>query len=148
MAEPSPSAATSPAVESRQRIDAEHRNLNALLAELVVELDPRHVESLLGRLHALLVGHFATEEAPEGLHEIVREHAPHRLAHVQLLFVEHREMLRRVALLHDEAAALVAGPLERLREQVEALATSLRAHEAVEDEIFAEAFYTDIGGRA
>jgi hypothetical protein len=148
MADPSPSTVAPDAAESRRRIDAEHRSLDALLAELVAERDAEHLEVLLEQLHALLVRHFATEEAPDGLHEIVGRHAPHRLPSVQQLFVEHREMLRRVDRLRDEASALVAGPLQRLREQVEGVATSLRAHEAVEDEIFAEAFYTDLGGRA
>lgn len=144
MADPSPS--TDP--DSRQRIDDEHRHLNTLLEELVATRDAARIETLLGTLRELLTQHFATEEAPDGLHEIVTQRAPHRMPNLQELFVEHREMLRRVVHLRDEAAALVAGPLARLYEQVEALASSLRAHEAVEDEIFGEAFYTDIGGRA
>jgi hemerythrin len=134
--------------DSRERIDAEHRHLNELLGELLAARDPERIERLLVALRSLLIGHFATEEAPDGLHEIVAQNAAHRLPNVQQLFAEHRDLVHRLDALRVEAAALRDGAFRRLLDEIAGLAAALRAHEAVEDEIFAEAFYTDIGGRA
>lgn len=148
MADPTISAASGPEGDSRQRIDDEHRHLNALLVELESAREPERIERLLVSLRSLLIAHFATEEAPDGLHEIVSQNAAHRLPNVQQLFAEHREIVHRLDALRTQAAALREGAFRRLTDEVAALAAVLRAHEAVEDEIFGEAFYTDIGGRA
>jgi hemerythrin len=148
MADPTWGATDDGGGDSRQRIDAEHRHLNELLVELEAAREPQRLEELLVALRSLLIQHFATEEAPDGLHEIVAQNAAHRLPNVQQLFGEHREIVRRLDALRDACAALRRGPFQEVVDRVAALAASLRAHEAVEDEIFAEAFYTDIGGRA
>jgi hemerythrin len=148
MVDPTKSATDAGEGDSRQRIDAEHRHLNEVLAELVAAREPERIERLLVALRSLLIGHFATEEAPDGLHEIVAQNAAHRLPNVQQLFAEHRDLVHRLDALRVEAAALREGAFRRLLDEVAGLAAALRAHEAVEDEIFAEAFYTDIGGRA
>jgi len=148
MGDPTRGATDGSGGDSKERIDAEHRRLNEVLDELAAARDPQRLEDLLVTLRSLLIRHFATEEAPDGLHEIVAQNAAHRLPNVQQLFAEHREIVRRLDAVRDACAALRAGPFRELVERVAALAAALRAHEAVEDEIFAEAFYTDIGGRA
>lgn len=148
MADPTISGASGTREASRERIDEEHRHLDALLVELEAAREPERIERLLVRLRSQLVAHFATEEAPDGLHEIVSQNAAHRLPNVQQLFDEHREIVHRLDALRAHAAALREGAFRRLVEEIAALAATLRAHEAVEDEIFGEAFYTDIGGRA
>jgi len=148
MADPSMPGKPQSESDSRQRIDDEHRHLNELLAELTATRDLSRVETLLGHLRVLLVTHFATEEAPEGLHELVSKQAAHRLPNLQHLFDEHREFLTRLDRLRDAAAVCQAGPVAKVLDGVAGLAASLRQHELEEEELFGEAFYTDIGGRA
>lgn len=145
-----PTSATAPttSAQSRQRIDDEHRRLGRLLALLSDTCDPERIEALLAELRDLLVSHFETEEAPDGLHQIVGEGAAHRLPNLQHLFDEHREVLVRVDDLRAEARACLEGPVRQLCAGVGGLAETLRRHEADEEALFAEAFYTDIGGRA
>ena len=132
----------------RRRIDEEHARLRTLLEALEGCRDAERLDELLAELHTLLVAHFETEEGPEGLHEIVGQGAGHRMPDVQRLFVEHREILARVSALSAEVTACLEGPVRKLVESVAALVATLRHHEHVEEEIFTEAFYTDIGGRS
>lgn len=140
--------ATVTAATVRQRIEEEHRRLRELLAELTGTADVARVEALLGGLRSLLVQHFATEEAPAGLHEVVSQNAAHRLPNLQRLFDEHREILSRIDRLRLEAADCVAGPVRRVRDECAGLAATLRRHEEQEEVLFGEAFYTDLGGRS
>jgi len=151
---PSPGAAPAAAVRSaasaaaRRRIDEEHRHLNGLLRSLTHSHDPLRIRTLLAELEALLVAHFAGEEGDQGLHQVVGEGAAHRLPNLQRLYDEHRAFLAHLAALRADCAALVDGPIKQLHAGVAALAESLRRHERDEDELFGEAFYTDLGGRS
>ena len=133
---------------ARRRIDDEHRQLGELLLSLVHTHDLHRVEKLLGDLETLLVHHFAGEEGGQGLHAVVSEGASHRLPNLQHLFDEHREMLARLAELRAATAAALAGPVGEIAAGVHRLAESLRRHEAEEERLFGEAFYTDLGGRS
>jgi hypothetical protein len=147
----SPTAVASTPAErrqSRRRIDDEHRRLRELLHGLVRTHQLERVDALLAQLEKLLLDHFAVEEAPEGMHDIVSAGAAHRLPNLQRLFVEHREILARLERLRSEVAACLSGPLHDIHEGVAELAEQLRRHEAAEDELFGEAFYLDIGGRS
>lgn len=143
-----PSTATPRGSTARRRIDDEHRQLGELLRSLTHTREVGRLSAELGALRELLVAHFAGEEGEEGLHAVVAEGASHRLPNLQRLFDEHRDLLAQVDALAGDAAALAGGPLARLHEGVLALAESLRRHEAVEEELFSEAFYRDIGGRS
>jgi len=59
--------------------------MGELLSVLVTTSDLARVAPLLADLRALLVAHFAGEEGPAGMHEIVAEGAAHRLPNVQRL---------------------------------------------------------------
>lgn len=144
----SPQPHRTSAAGSRQRIDDEHRRLNELLAALGATRDLDRIAILLAQLRELLVAHFATEEGSDGLHDIVSQHAAHRLPNVQQLFEEHRAMLAELDRLRSEVAVCLTGPVAHLRMGVADLSDELRRHEAVEDSLFGEAFYTDIGGRS
>lgn len=133
---------------ARARIDDEHRRLNELLRSLDHSHDLGRIEKLLAELETLLVAHFAGEEGDEGLHQVVGEGAAHRLPNLQRLYDEHREFVTRIARLRAECAGLVDGPVRRLHDGISALAEGLRRHERAEDELFGEAFYTDLGGRS
>lgn len=145
---PRTSTTTPRGAAARHRIDDEHRRLGELLRSLSQQREPSRLAAGLAELRELLAAHFAGEEGEEGIHAVVAEGASHRLPNLQKLFEEHRELLARAEALEVEAAALAAGPAARLHEGVLALAESLRRHEAVEEELFSEAFYRDIGGRS
>jgi len=136
------------AAERRQRIDEEHARLRDLLEALEGNRDLERVDELLGELRALLVEHFETEEGPGGMHEIVGDLAAHRLPNVQHLFDEHRDILVAVDALRARLTGILDGPVRELVRGTGALVGTLRRHEHDEEELFTEAFYTDIGGRA
>lgn len=133
---------------ARTRIDDEHRQLGELLASLVHTHDLHRVDRLLADLHTLLVHHFEGEEGAQGLHSVVGEGASHRLPNLQHLFDDHREFLSRLDALQAATAAALAGPVKEIAEGIHHLAESLRRHEAEEERLFSEAFYTDLGGRS
>lgn len=133
---------------ARTRIDDEHRQLGELLLSLVHTHDLHRVDKLLADLHTLLVHHFEGEEGSQGLHSVVGEGASHRLPNLQHLFDEHREFLARLDELQTATAAALAGPVKEIAEGIHRLAESLRRHEAEEERLFGEAFYTDLGGRS
>ncbi len=149
-------AQTAPAVRTatprrhaaRRRIDDEHRQLGELLRALVHSHDLSRVETLLADLHSLLLRHFEGEEGEHGLHAIVSEGAAHRVPNLQHLFDEHRVILARVEELRAATASALAGPVARIGDGVASLADTMRRHEAEEEKLFVEAFYTDLGGRS
>jgi hemerythrin len=145
---PEKSSAPSRRHSARRRIDDEHRQLGELLLSLVHTHDLHRVAKLLADLDALLVHHFDGEEGGQGLHSIVSEGASHRLPNLQHLFDEHREILAKLAELRSATAAALAGPVEEIAAGIHALAETLRRHEAEEERLFGEAFYTDLGGRS
>ena len=156
MARPSAHAAPASTAKSaaprrraaRSRIDDEHRQLGELLLSLVHTHDLHRVEKLLGDLHTLLVHHFEGEEGGAGAALRRRRGASHRLPNLQHLFDEHREFLARLDELQAATAAALAGPVKEIADGIQHLAESLRRHEAEEERLFSEAFYTDLGGRS
>jgi hypothetical protein len=134
--------------EAKRRIDDEHRQLMRLVAELEATRELGRVRLQLAELVTLLRHHFETEEGPEGLHEVVGEQATHRLATLQRLIAEHAEILVQAEQLRIAVGDCLDGPVRRALGGVGELAERLRRHEADEEELFAEAFWSDIGGRS
>ena len=133
---------------ARDRIDDEHRQLETLLGAINQTRQTGEIARLaeeLDVLRDLLVRHFDGEEGAEGLHQIVEEGASHRMGALQQLFDEHRQLLAMVDELRAEVAATMAGPVRRVHEQLSALTDALDRHEKREEELFGEAFYTDLG---
>ena len=64
---------------------------------------------------------------------------------LQQLFKEHREILEQVDALGAEVGAIVDGPWRKVRDGVSQLAETLRRHERDEEDLFSEAFYSDLG---
>ncbi len=133
---------------ARSRIDDEHRQLGELLLSLAHTHDLHRVAKLLEDLQTLLVHHFEGEEGAQGLHSVVGEGAAHRLPNLQHLFDDHREFLARLDELRGATARALAGPVKEIGEGIHQLSESLRRHEAEEERLFSEAFYTDLGGRS
>lgn len=134
--------------EARQRIEEEHRKLNELMRQIRHTTEIGRLQVQMAALETLLVEHFAGEEGPQGMHEVVGEGASHRLPNLQHLFEEHREMLAAVAKIRADVDACLNGPVRAVLAEVAALDATLQRHEAEEDNLFSEAFYLDIGGRA
>jgi hemerythrin len=147
MRPPAPAEPAAPRSAAKNQIDDEHRQLNELLSSLTATHDLERIQAMLSELATLLRRHFETEEGPQGLHEVVGEEATHRLTTLQRLIDEHAEILVRVEQLRIEVADCLDGPVRRTVEGVAALADLLHRHEADEEELFGEAFYSDIGGR-
>jgi hypothetical protein len=133
---------------TRQRIRDDHRGLAELLAELESTRDLARVRIQLAELGVALRRHFEVEEAPEGLHAVVGEQAGHQLASLQRLFAEHREIVVEVEQLRVAVGDCLDGPVRRVLAGVAALAERLRRHEADEERLLAEAFWSDLGGRS
>lgn len=132
--------------DARRRIDEEHRRLGELLRALERTTDLAQLTPRLAELREMLVEHFASEEGPQGMHDIVAEGAAHRLPNVQHLFEEHRSILVLLDRLSNEADACFEGPVRRVLAGVAELAGTLRRHETDEEALFSEAFYSDLGG--
>lgn len=145
---PQASAATPRRRAARRRIDDEHRQLGELLRVLAHSHDLTRVDVLLSELHGLLLRHFEGEEGEHGLHAIVSEGAAHRIPNLQHLFDEHRRIVAQVEALRTATAAALAGPVNQVVDGITGLVDTLRRHEAEEERLFLEAFYTDLGGRS
>jgi hypothetical protein len=149
---PLPSAATSseqsttPAQDSLGRIEAEHRALRDLLAQIEAIRDLPRLLPLLERLETQLRSHFATEEAPDGLHSAVADSAPEKSHHLDELFDEHNELLELCEGLIEDARTCLTGPVARVLDGAKDLAQRLHDHEAKETHLFVDVVSTDLGG--
>jgi hypothetical protein len=100
---------------------------------------------LLEELHRLLHGHFAREEAPDGLHGIIEEAAPHDLARVKELLDEHEGFLTMILALKDKIRTCLDGPMAEIYRDVQTLCDRLQTHEEIETKLLTDALYTDLG---
>jgi len=133
-------------LDARRRIGEEHKELERLLVDLIQTQELERLRTMLAELATLLRSHFETEEGPRGIHEVVGEQAGHALPTVQRLFEEHRQILVRIEQLRIRVADCLDGPVRRAVADVRELAATLKRHEEEEEQLFADAFYTDLGG--
>ena len=126
-------------------IEHDHHAIKEILERLEAARDPHVLLSILKELHVSLVDHFAREEAPEGLHEIIASMSPTTVASLQNILGEHEQFLVRLDSLIERLRALVKGPLAEILEGAAALSESLHDHEARETELFTDAVFTDLG---
>ncbi len=110
--------------------EEEHRRVEWLAGKLRSARDPASLALTLDELEALLVGHFAREESPQGLYGLVHRRAPELRHEFDHLMAEHEKIL-------DQMRALKGGAREgRVAvEEVHRLAAILRDHEMRENEI-------------
>jgi Hemerythrin HHE cation binding domain len=149
-ATPSPiaTAAEAPAASPHavhEQILAEHRALREVLVRVQTHSDLYDLLALLAELRALLVPHFATEEADEGFERLLGRRAPHLLAGLGEVLDEHGEILADVDRLTAAARACLDGPVAAVRRQAGALVARLHAHEEKETELLVGAVYDDLG---
>jgi hemerythrin HHE cation binding domain-containing protein len=119
------------------------------IAELADSL--RHTQGLgelarlLRHLRFTLEVHFASEEAPDGFFDMLRDRAAANVAGVEQLRHEHVLFVRDIDLIQDRVRACLAGPVAELMRQAAALADRIEKHETRESDLLGEAMSTDVG---
>lgn len=136
---------TAPASGLNAEILAEH----CVIREHTQQLEKlKGLHELLGHLaefRPVLVAHFLKEEATEGFYEQIRAIAPRHLHLVDALQHEHEALISEVDRLTTRANECLAGPIADILGAARRLASTLRKHEANEDEMFLDLLYTDLG---
>jgi hypothetical protein len=134
-----------PTTGMEQDVLAQHRTIQDAARQME---SARDLDELLRRLagfRALLVPHFASEEAPEGYFDVVRSHASCHVGWVDEFGREHRAFLAEIDQLSERARACIAGPVAEILRQAADLTRRLREHEARENDLLIDALYVDIG---
>jgi Hemerythrin HHE cation binding domain len=129
----------------QQSIEQDHHSIKEVLERLDATADPNRLLALLDELRTSLVEHFAREEAPEGMHEIVSSMSPSSAASLQNVLAEHGDLLAHLDRLRQRTREIIEGPVAGLRADAAALSQSLRSHEARESRLFTDAVFTDLG---
>lgn len=130
---------------TKDAIARQHAELHALMDKLHTARDFGQLMGLLRDLRHHLVAHFELEEGSGGLHDIVVEHAPRHFAHVQRLFDEHRELLRRVDEIAAKTRACLDGPASEIFRDLKDVSRALGQHEERENTILNDAIFSDTG---
>ena len=128
-----------------QSIEREHKALKETLDRLECTSDLKILIPMLNELRARLELHFAHEEGPAGLHQVVGDSAPHLLTYMQRLFDDHQRLLTAIDGVTERARQCVDGPLAAVLRDVTTLSEALRLHEARETALLGDAMYTDLG---
>ena len=126
-------------------IEHDHHAIKEILGRLEATMDPHLLLPILEELRMSLVEHFAREEAPEGLHEIIATMSPNTVASLQNILGEHQHFVVRLDSLIERTRKMVRGPLAEVLRDAAALSESLHDHEARETELFTDAVFTDLG---
>lgn len=126
-------------------IDQDHRAIQEILGRLQATTDLHVLLPALEELRGALAAHFAREEEPEGLHEIISSMSPNTVASLQNVLGEHRAFAERLDGLIDSARACLEGPLAEILRGTAELSESLRDHEARETALFTDAVFIDLG---
>lgn len=131
--------------EAGRRIAEEHRALREILTRVETATDLPALLAALGELRALLIPHFAGEEADEGIEGLLGRRAPHLLSHLEHVLGEHAEILEDLDRVTACACACLDGPVAEALREAAALAARLHAHEEKETELLVGAVYTGLG---
>ncbi len=126
-------------------IEEDHHEIKEILERLEATTDLHVQLPLFEELRVELVEHFAREEEPEGLHEIITSMAPNTVASLQNVLGEHQGFLERLDSLIGRARVCLDGPLAEIDRDATALSESLRDHETREMRLFTDAVFTDLG---
>lgn len=126
-------------------IEQEHRAIKETLGQVECVTDLKVLIPMLNELRARLELHFAREEGPAGLHQVVGDSAPHLLTYVQRLFDDHQRLLTAIDGVTERARQCADGPLAAILRDVAAFSEVLRLHETRETALLGDAMYTDLG---
>ncbi len=138
-----PKRAVDPAWEAS--IEEDHDEIKEILGRMQATTDPHVLLPVLEELRGALREHFAREEEPDGMHEIVTSMAPNSVASLQNILGEHEVFTERLDRLIERARACVEGPMARILHDAAELSESLHDHEARESALFTDAVFTDLG---
>ena len=128
-----------------ETIEQDHHAIKEILARLEATTDLHILLPILEELRLSLVAHFAREEAPEGMHEIIADMAPNTVASLQNILGEHQVFLDQLDSVIERGRACLKGPLAEVLHDATALSESLHDHEERETALFTDAVFTDLG---
>ncbi len=129
----------------RASIEEDHDAIKEVLGRMQTITDPQVLLPVLNELRGALSEHFAREEEPEGMHEIVASMAPNSVASLQNILAEHEVFTQRLDRLIEETRACVEGPQAGILRETAELTESLHDHEERETALFTDAVFTDLG---
>jgi uncharacterized protein (UPF0335 family) len=104
-----------------------------------------HLAQSLRHFRFTLEVHFASEEAPDGFFDMIRDRAGLYVERVEQLRQEHVALLGDVDAVLDEIRACLAGPVAAIRMRASTLADRIERHEARESDLLGDAMSTDVG---
>ena len=122
-----------------------HRTIGVQTEELASSPDLATTARRLASFVEVLAAHFADEEAPDGLFDVLRLKRPE--VHPQLKFLEeeHRRMMQALEVLRG-AAGDDDCSFSRMQREVATFLYQLRRHERAEGRLIADVYYLDEGG--
>ena len=118
-----------------QELRQEHAEIMSLVKQIEDASEPEALPGRLERLHEMLLAHFAHEEYPKGLYDVMGA-----------CTAEHRDDLRVLVDQHFSILSNLRGLVERSRggakpetllPEAHAIAETLRAHETLEHQLAA-----------
>jgi hypothetical protein len=146
MSEASTSAlSATPHGEMLARVEGAHRDLRAVVEQLVSAGDMETIARGLRDLPATLSEHFAEEESPGGLYDGLRHRRPDVEADLTRLRGDHAALTEQVEALAAQVGAGATGDLQSLRAGTLAFAELLRRHERIESHLVSEIYYAEDG---
>ncbi|MCK6501796.1 hemerythrin domain-containing protein [Myxococcota bacterium] len=133
-----PTRTPSPAERQHQQ----HASIRALLADVQRASGPEGLAPLLDEMALMLQEHFGHEEAEGGVFDGIVEADPMRQGRVEELVRDHRDFVDRL----DRARAALGTSGADALAMAHALAADISTHEAVENELLADALYDEMQG--
>jgi len=124
----------------------EHHEINGVLNQIAQIKDLDTLRPLLGGLQELLIRHFRTEEADDGLFDAIGTRAPRLAINVQECLQEHQELLAALEELTARARIGLGETMMDIQGAAESFAQKLRDHEAKETELLNDSMCLDLGG--
>lgn len=122
-----------------------HRTIGVQIEELSSSPDLETTARRLASFAEVLAAHFADEEAPDGLFDVLRFKRPEVHPRLKFLEEEHRRMLQALEVLRG-AAGGTGWPFSRMQREVASFLYQLRRHERAEGRLIADVYYLDEGG--
>jgi hypothetical protein len=128
-----------------EQIQHAHRLILGFLTDLDQAVEPGEICKVLDPLAALLPGHFAAEEGPNGLYEELQAARPANHSRLESLGREHREILQALEALRRQSRA-EEQDLGRIKREKSEFVRKVRSHEEAETCLFMDTYLVDEGG--
>ena len=122
-----------------------HRTIGVQIEELASSPDMETTARRLASFAEVLEAHFADEEAPDGLFDVLRFKRPEMHRRLKFLQEDHRRMMQALEVLRA-AAGDDGWSFSRMQREVASFLYQLRRHERAEGRLIADVYYLDEGG--